>query len=152
MAILADGLYKLDYSANDGSGATLSALVALNRNVLLGSDLNGAMLMGEIGYDSARASYSLRLRIAMTPGGELVTGLRADDCGGVVEVEAELAAGAEECVVVMDIAGTPLAVKLSYVGPLPGHAGGRRRRSNDRHERAAPHPARDCHRSARAEG
>lgn len=143
-----DGVYRLDYETEDeGRSRILSALVALSGGRLLGSDSYGALLQGEIGEPDASGRRRLALRIGVPPGGELVTGFAGGESGAFVAVEAELPENGCGAVVVAEIAGRPLAVKLNHIGPLPRTVPSERR--NRSHERAAPHTPRHHHRSAR---
>ena len=115
--MLCDGVYTLTYRAHQGPAAAGdTAIVMIRDGWLLGSDSAGGVFEGSLGKARSAAGEHAEIRLAMPPGGELVTGLKAGGEGRIVVVAVTLSEGRTA---VADVAGERLDIAFDYLGPLP---------------------------------
>jgi len=115
-----DGLYSLDYgAAGDGETIVDGALALLREGRILGSDRWGGVFEGSYSFDRSRGNGRLKLRLRVPPGGVLVTGFTADDGGATIEVAGEIAGHGSGATVEVAVGGTPVRIRLTYLGPVP---------------------------------
>lgn len=116
--MLRTGIYELAYrqpQSRDPADAG-KALAILRDGVILGSDKFGGVFSGSYMLDPATQCASVRLKLAVPPSGELVTGYVAGAEAELIEIVADLDELTE---FVADVGGVAIKVSLSYLGPLP---------------------------------
>lgn len=62
----------------------------------------------------------LRLRFEVPSDGTLITRFSAGPAGAVLDIVGACEPVAPEASMVVDVAGAPVSVHLTYIGPLPG--------------------------------
>ncbi len=118
--MLDEGLYNLEYrSAVCGDGECGSALAALRNGKILGSDRWGGVFMGSYDFDPVTERNSVHLRLSVPPEGRLVTGFSAGPEGATLDVVGSFERAAPVTTARALIAGEPLDVTMTYIGPLP---------------------------------
>lgn len=118
--MLDEGLYNLEYrSASCGDGECGSALAALRNGKILGSDRWGGVFMGSYDFDPVTERNSVHLRLNVPPEGRLVTGFSAGPEGATLDVVGSFERAAPVTTARALIAGEPLDVTMTYIGPLP---------------------------------
>jgi hypothetical protein len=116
--VLSEGVYGLDYHAAIEKPDFIGSGLAMLRNgKILGTDRCGSVFIGSYDYDKASAKGRVSLRLQFGPG-ELVTGLALGEAGAVFEAVAGIEDGGKVETTV-DVAGQPVIVRLTYIGPLP---------------------------------
>ncbi len=125
--MLANGLYDLRYSSvHDGMSDAGSGLAMLRDGKILGSDPWGGVFMGSCEFDPAARVNTVRLRFEVPPEGKLITGLDAGPTGAVIDIVGAIPAVAPSATTVVEVAGAPVTVELTYLGPLPNERATRR--------------------------
>lgn len=111
-----DGVYGLSFEtpARPGDGG----LAVLRGGLILGSDPHGGVFRGRYRYDPACGEATVEVRLAVPPHGVLLTGLEAGPEGAFLDVSGRFRPGRPVSSAVVDIAGTPVAVELRFMGPL----------------------------------
>jgi hypothetical protein len=118
--MLADGIYGLAYAAGRERMPTEgSALATLRSGRILGSDPWGGVFTGSCRFDAARRLSTVDLRRDVPPHGELITGVSAGPAGACIDIVAALEGGAPKLSSIVNVAGRPVRVELTYLGPLP---------------------------------
>jgi hypothetical protein len=118
--MLRDGIYGLDYSAvADGAAEAGSALAVLRDGKILGSDPWGGVFTGSCEFDPGQRLNKVSLRFEVPPEGTLITGFSAGPSGATLEIVGAIARPAPKATAVVEVAGVPLSVQLTYIGPLP---------------------------------
>jgi hypothetical protein len=125
--MLANGLYDLRFSAvHEGMSDAGTGLAMLRDGRILGSDPWGGVFVGSCEFDPADRINTVRLRFEVPPDGKLITGFDAGSDGAVFDIVGTLPADASHATTVVDVAGAPVNVELSYLGPLPNERAPRR--------------------------
>lgn len=118
--MLREGIYSLDYTGEHmGERGSDSALAMLRNGRILGSDRFGVVFAGCLEADAAQGRNTVRLHLQVPPEGVLVNGFTAGPAGALVEIVAaleETMTGDTGCV---EVAGRPVEIRLTYLGPLP---------------------------------
>ena len=116
-----DGLYSLDYRAiaGDPMDAAGTALAVLRNGKILGADRFGAMFAGSYEFDAGAQSNRVHIRMSLPPGGELVTGQTIGAQGAVVDIVGGFDRAQPVARTTIEVAGAPVEVRLTYLGPLP---------------------------------
>ena len=104
-----------DAAAPDGDGA----LAVLRNGRILGSDRWGGVFMGSYEYDPVQEVSKVHVRIDVPPEGMLVTGFSAGPAGAMIDIVAEFERATPIVTTMVEVAGHPLEVQLTYIGPLP---------------------------------
>jgi hypothetical protein len=120
--MLDEGLYSLDYKLADaetGRDFQGEALVAYRKGRILGSDCRGSVFDGSCAYDPVVRSSVVKARLQLPPDGELVTGHRTGPSGVVIEVACAFERPGPFSTSILELTGQRVALKLSYLGPLP---------------------------------
>jgi hypothetical protein len=119
--MLRDGLYQVAYGPpGSDPGASDFALASVRDGRIIGSDPHGGIYRGNKGRQrQLLSSASVELICTIPPGGELVTGLAAGAGGAKVTIKGTLDPGASAQNAVLQVAGQPVMVEISYLGPLP---------------------------------
>ena len=119
--MLEDGIYRLDYRAQDAREEDGGqALAVLRDGKILGSDPWGGLFTGLYDYDPRDCRNKVRLRFDVPPEGVLVTGFCAGPKGATLDIVGTFEPTAPKMVTVVELSGTPVEVQLTYLGPLPG--------------------------------
>lgn len=118
--MLQDGLYDLNYRSGEAPDMSFGRGVAsLRDGHILGSDPWGGLFAGSYRYDADRGLSQIHVRLSAPPDGVLITGREAGPSGSVFDLVAEFTADGPRSTAVVDVDGSPVAVDLSYIGPLP---------------------------------
>ena len=86
---------------------------------ILGSDRWGGVFAGSYEYDPVNKTNNVHVRLEMPPDATLVTGFSSGPDGATVDIVAAFERAAPISSTVVEIAGTPIAIELTYLGPLP---------------------------------
>jgi hypothetical protein len=129
-------------AAESGEPDGGSALAVLRAGKILGSDPWGGVFVGSCEFDPEARHYKVRLRFDVPPEGMLITGFSAGPTGAVLDIVGAVERAAPDATMVVEVAGAPVSVQLTYLGPLPNQ---RSRRASGVtsgvHERQRPsHP------------
>lgn len=116
-----EGLYNLEYRRGGGrcDDEGGSALAALRNGKILGSDRWGGVFMGSYEYDPVTERNSVHLRLSVPPEGRLVTGFAAGPEGATLDVVGSFERAAPVTKAQALVAGEPIEVTMTYLGPLP---------------------------------
>lgn len=115
-----EGVYTFSYALNGASAESGGdALAVLRSGRIIGSDRFGGVFEGSYHYDPAQQSNLFHVRVKVPPGGELVTGFVGGPDGANLDIVATLERAAPVATATIDVAGKPVDVKLTYLGPLP---------------------------------
>lgn len=118
--MLDNGLYSLTYTSSDGDQTNSADGLAVFRNGhILGSDRLGSVFTGSYNYDSEIAASRVNVRLKVPAGGVLISGFRAGEQDALLEIKGCFARAAPSTSASLDIAGTVVAVRLTYLGALP---------------------------------
>ncbi len=118
--MLEDGIYGLRYTAVcDGKSDAGRGLAVLRCGRILGSDPWGGVFVGSCEFDPDVRLNKVRLQFDVPPEGTLITGFSAGPAGAVLDIVGAVSAAAPSATTVVEVAGTPVAVELTYLGPLP---------------------------------
>ncbi len=114
-----NGIYKIAYySPGQQEFAADHALAVMRDGRFIGSDPLGGFYTGS---SACGPSYLdvMTIELTMPPGGELVTGLIAGPSGATIKVRAELDASLNTQCAIVDVAGMPVHLQVTYLGPIP---------------------------------
>lgn len=115
-----EGIYSLEYRTDAGPDHEIgSALAALRNGKILGSDCWGGVFMGSYEFDPESERNTVHLRFRVPPDGRLVTGFTAGPDGATVDIVGSFERAAPVTKARAEIAGQPLDVTMTYIGPLP---------------------------------
>lgn len=123
---LKDGTYGIKLqAAGTPKPPAQSALAVLRRGRIVGADRTGSAFSGSHCYDTCSGLNRVHLRLEVPPEGELITGFSAGIEGAVVDIVGALRADETEgaplsASAIVDIAGRPLEVTLTFLAPPPG--------------------------------
>lgn len=118
--MLEDGLYGLRYTTlHEGKADTGSALATLRNGRVLGSDPWGGVFIGSCTFDPETGHSKVHLQFDVPPDGTLITGFFAGPAGAVLDIVGALEGASPSTATVVEVAGTPVSVELTYLGPLP---------------------------------
>lgn len=118
--MLDEGIYSLNYRAEiAGQADADDGLAVLRNGRILGSDRWGGVFTGSYLFDPATTSNTVHIRMQIPPGGRLISGYTAGPKGSTLEFVASLERAAPVSTTVVDVAGQPVEVQLTYLGPLP---------------------------------
>ena len=115
-----EGIYSLEYRSHDGLEPEIgSALAALRNGKILGSDRWGGVFVGSYEFDPVSERNTVHLRLSVPPDGRLITGFAAGPEGATVDIVGSFERAAPVTKTRAEIAGQPLDVTMTYIGPLP---------------------------------
>lgn len=118
--MLSEGIYGFTYKGEHMGGLDGdSALAVLRNGKILGSDRAGGLFIGSYEYDHVRALNVVHVRMQVPPKGELVTGFAAGPDGAVIDIAGSFERAEPNSKTVVEVAGRPVEITLSYLGPLP---------------------------------
>jgi hypothetical protein len=118
--MLEDGIYGLSYNAvraDEADGG--NALAVLRAGKILGSDPWGGVFVGSCEFDPKARLHKVHLRFDVPPEGTLITGFSAGPAGAVLDIVGKFEGAAPKAKTVVEVAGAPVSVELTYLGPLP---------------------------------
>lgn len=118
--MLDEGIYGFTYKGEhmgvlDGD----SALAVLRNGKILGSDRAGGVFAGSYEYDGVNELNKVHVRMQVPPEGELVTGYAAGPDGAILDIAGNFQRAEPFSKAVIEVAGRPVEITLSYLGPLP---------------------------------
>jgi hypothetical protein len=117
--MLDNGVYELSFQHSGPLGAEFGDGLALVRDGrILGSDRFGGVFTGSCQPDPAGDGSLVELRLAIPPHAELITGFTAGADGATLRISTCLHRAAPVAKGVVEIAGEPIEVQVTYVGPL----------------------------------
>lgn len=114
------GVYGLHYRGRDmveHEGG--NALAVLRNGKIFGSDRWGGVFAGSYEFDNASETTRVHVRVDVPPYGELVTGYAAGPKGASIDIAGTFDRPAPQSISVVEVAGRPVEVQLTYLGPLP---------------------------------
>jgi len=118
--MLEDGIYGLHYTAaRSGEADEGNALAVLRAGKILGSDPWGGVFVGSCEFDADARLNKVHLRFDVPPEGMLITGFSAGPTGAVLDIVGAVERAAPNATMVVEVAGAPVCVQLTYLGPLP---------------------------------
>jgi DNA-binding XRE family transcriptional regulator len=118
--MLDEGIYGLSYTGEHmGEVDQGNGLAVLRNGKILGSDRWGGVFAGSYEYDPVNKTNNVHVRLEMPPDATLVTGFSSGPDGATVDIVAAFERAAPISSTVVEIAGTPIAIELTYLGPLP---------------------------------
>lgn len=118
--MLDDGIYSLDYRGDaDGETTTGDALAVLKSGRIRGADRLGGTFSGSYVFDEDKQSNTLHVRLQIPAGGVLVNGIEAGPDGTTLDIVGHFDRAAPLSRSAVDIAGRPVDITLTYLGPLP---------------------------------
>lgn len=118
--MLEDGIYGLRYTALcEGKPDASNGLAVLRGGKILGSDPWGGVFAGSCEFDPEARLNKVRLQFDVPPQGTLITGFSAGPAGAVLDIVGDVEAASPSAATVVEVAGTPVSVELTYLGPLP---------------------------------
>ncbi|HUJ37130.1 MAG TPA: hypothetical protein VLW88_05585 [Hyphomicrobium sp.] len=118
--MLKDGIYGLAYAAEGERMPTEgSALATLRKGRIFGSDPWGGVFTGSCQFDADWRLNRVQLRLEVPPDGQLITGFSAGPGGASLDIEGAFEGAAPRLSTVVEVAGRPVRVELTYLGPLP---------------------------------
>lgn len=115
---LCDGVYGLSFSRGDGQ-ISGQGVAVLREGRIAGSDRGGGVFTGSYAFDPRTTRNAVKLTISAPPSGVLVNGITAGPGGTVFDVSALLDRPQPTSTVIVEAAGLPIEIELSYLGPLP---------------------------------
>ena len=117
--MFSEGLYGLDYqAATDMPDVIGSGLAMLRAGKIIGTDRCGSVFIGACEYDRHHRVSRVSVRMQVPPDGELVTGVPTGAEGATFDITVTIKA-ALVVETTVEVAGRPVNVKLTYIGPLP---------------------------------
>jgi hypothetical protein len=118
--MLEDGIYGLRYTAVcEGRSDAGNALAVLRRGRIFGSDPWGGLFVGICVFDPDARLNKVRLQFDVPPEGTLITGFSASPAGAVLDIVGAVEGAAPLAATVVEVAGAPVNVEITYLGPLP---------------------------------
>ncbi len=118
--MLDEGLYGLSYCGREGRPPDSDEALAVLRNgKILGSDRGGGVFSGSYEFDPVRKTNRVHVRLSVPPDGTLVTGYAAGREGAVLDINGAFERAAPVSTLVVEAAGQPITVQLTYLSPLP---------------------------------
>ena len=118
--MLADGIYRIFYQAQSDGGSDRNCALAIFRDgQITGSDKHGGVYLGTYEPEPESGRDRVNLRLVVPPGGVLVTGFSGGTDGIAVDIAATLDAASGIAKTVVEVAGQPVDIELTYIGPLP---------------------------------
>lgn len=118
-----NGIYRIDYrNPLDHEAPGDDALVVMRDGRMIGSDRYGGVFSG-----AARRSplpplgpkETIGVQMTVPPGGSLVTGHKAGPTGATIDILGRLDPALDHQTATIDVAGHPVELRVSYLGPLP---------------------------------
>lgn len=122
---LAEGTYRLEMkSREDGPGGTDTAdgtaLAILRDGQILGSGRWGGVFHGSHRYDQTTGLNHIRITLEVPPQRCLMTGFRTGAEAAMVDIVGAMRSDGRQASAVVEVAGAPLEVALTYLAPPPG--------------------------------
>jgi len=118
--MLDEGLYGLSYAGeHQGEVDHGQGLAVLRNGKILGSDRWGGVFTGSYEYDPVSQANNVHVRLEMPPDAMLVTGFSSGPEGATLDILGAFERAAPVSSAVVEIAGVPVAIELTYLGPLP---------------------------------
>lgn len=121
---LAEGTYRLVLKNPVAPGAAdpadETALAILRDGHILGSGRWGGVFHGSHSFDRATGLNHIRVMLEVPPDGCLVTGFCAGAEGAAVAIVGAMRSDGRRASAVVEVAGAPLEVALTYLAPPPG--------------------------------
>lgn len=115
-----EGVYRVTYrGAAKGERETDTAVAVLRNGRILGSDRHGGIFEGSYEFNPADATNNVHLRLTIPPDGMLVTGLSGGPKGATVDITGVFKRAAPITKAIVHVAGAPIEIEMTYVGPLP---------------------------------
>lgn len=117
---LDDGVYSLTYLGTDCDQPCIArGLAVLRDGKILGSDRLGGVITGHYTYDPNRETNAVHVRLQIPDGGVLVTGFTAGDREVTLDIAGQFARAAPTSTSTVHVEGTPVDVRMTYLGALP---------------------------------
>lgn len=115
-----DGLYKIVYSTYSQPEREFDEALAVVRcGRIFASDRHGGVYSGYGGMKADGRPCRIAMTAAVPAGGELVTGFEGGKEGALTAIFGDFDPVAHRQHAVIHVAGAPLEIDVSYLGPLP---------------------------------
>lgn len=115
-----EGLYRFQYcSTAHGEMGSGRALCALRHGKIFGCDAWGGEIRGSYTFNPAVGSTKVDVVLKVPEGSMLITGRKVGDDGGSFEISALFERAEPEAKTTVKVAGIPVEVILTFLGPLP---------------------------------
>lgn len=117
---LDEGIYNLCYRGEDrGLREGGEAFAVLRGGKITGTDRGGTVFSGSYEFDAVRETNRVHVRLTVPPQGLLVTGFAAGPEGAAIDIVGTCERASPVSTLVVDLAGRPIEVRLTYLAPLP---------------------------------
>lgn len=113
-----NGIYRIDYRNPTDDGPCDDALIIVRDGSIIGADRHGGVYTGSQ-YQTTGQLDGVRLRMTAPSGGALVTGMFAGPDGATLQIDSRLDPTQNVQTATIDVAGNPVDIRVSYLGPLP---------------------------------
>ncbi len=114
-----NGIYRIDYrNPNDETAPRDDALVVFRDGKIIGADRHGGVFTGASRGTNGPLE-AIGVHMTVPPGGELITGLVAGPEGATFDILSRLDPALDHQTATIDLAGAPIDLSVSYLGPLP---------------------------------
>lgn len=118
--MIRNGLYKITYAtSSEPTDEPGEVLAVVRRGRIFGSDRFGAVYRG---YDATTAKDQgviVNVTADVPPGGELMTGFSGGENGAQAQIVGRVDPAAKQQRAIFDVAGSPLEIDITFLGPLP---------------------------------
>jgi hypothetical protein len=74
---------------------------------------------GSCRFDAVKRLNTVELRLEVPPDGRLITGFSAGPAGASLDIVCAFEGRAPKIATMVEVAGAPVRVELTYLGPLP---------------------------------
>ncbi len=115
-----EGLYRFQYYLDAmGERDSGRAMCVLLNGKIFGCDPWGGEIHGCYKFRASDEKTHMQVVLKVPPGGMLITGLEAGEDCAEFEISGSFERADPETRVIVKVAGVPVEVVLSYIGPLP---------------------------------
>ena len=115
---LGEGLYRIGYRAMSEYECD-HALAVLHNGKVVGSDRHGVVFNGTYRFDRRKGLNVVTLCLEVPPVGTLINGYAAGPGGARINVTCNIAKAQPVSRSTIEVAGQPVSIELSFLGPLP---------------------------------
>jgi hypothetical protein len=123
--MLENGMYHIAFVGMQNPKAGLDSpdlgagVLLMRDGEIYGADAAGVEYDGQYGFDAAMGKHVAEMTLRLPPNTRLVTGAVAGPSGGRITVRAEFEKPAPSTDFVVDVAGRPVGVHLTFMRRLP---------------------------------
>jgi transcriptional regulator with XRE-family HTH domain len=115
-----EGIYRVTYRGSvRGERETDTAIAVLRSGRIVGADRHGAVFRGSYDFNAEDKTNIVHLRVEIPPDGMLINGFDAGPKGAAVDLVGAFKRASPTAKAVLQVAGMPIEIELSFVEPLP---------------------------------